>query len=85
MDKNKIMDTQINKKLLIPQLPNSNNYSNYNLPRLIATKTRNNVENNENNIINYKNISLTMTGKLLSWSLKFTFLLSRFCKIQILF
>lgn len=57
---------QMNKKSMIPQSPSSNNHSNYKVPRSVATKTKNNEENNDDNIIDYKNISLTMTGKLLS-------------------
>lgn len=77
MDKG-VYDRQINKKHLIPQAPSSDNHSNYKISQsVVKMKDK---ENNENNIIDYKNISLTMTGKLLSQYLKFAlFLLSRFC------
>lgn len=58
-----VCDRQINKKPLIPQPSSSNNHSNYKIPQSVATKTKNNEENNDGNIIDYKNISLTMTGK----------------------
>jgi len=75
MDKG-VCDRQINKKHLIP--PSSDNHSNYKISQSVA-KTKDK-ENNENNIIDYKNISLTMTGKLLLQCLKFAlFFLSRLC------
>lgn len=49
----------LNRKPLIPQRL-TNNDSQHKTPQSVATK------NNENNIIDYKNISLTLTGKLLS-------------------
>lgn len=60
MDKG-VCDRQINKKHSIPQPPSNDNHSNYKISQSIA-KTKNNKENNESNI-DYKNISLTMTGK----------------------
>ncbi|XP_011883140.1 PREDICTED: uncharacterized protein LOC105570507 [Vollenhovia emeryi] len=57
-------DRQINPKPLIPQPP-SDNHSNYKIPQPVA-KTRKNKERNENNIIDYKNILLTMTGEISS-------------------
>lgn len=72
-----IMDKNIlNKKPLIPQRL-TNNDSQHKTPHSVATK------NNENNIIDYKNISLTLTGKLLS-QLRYIFymlLLLIFCNI----
>lgn len=58
MDKG-VGDRQINQKSLIPPLIN-NNHSNYKISQS-TSKT----DNNESNIIDYKNISLTMRGKLL--------------------
>lgn len=83
MDKS---DRQINQKSLIPPPRSSDNYSNFKTPHPVA-KTKNNKENNESNIIDYKNISLAMTGKLLSQSLKFeSFLLSNIsCETRISF
>ncbi|XP_050456914.1 uncharacterized protein LOC126854350 [Cataglyphis hispanica] len=54
------MDKSIlNKKPLIPQRL-TNNDSQHKTPQSVATK------NNENNIIDYKNISLTLTGEISS-------------------
>lgn len=73
---------QINKKLLLPQSW-SDNHSNYILPQSVAS-IKNKKESNESNIIDYKNISLAMTGKLLSQPLKSpSFLLSTPCEIGI--
>lgn len=54
---NSICSKPLNKKPLIPST--NNNHSRYETSQS-ATK------NNENNIIDYRNISLTLTGKLLS-------------------
>ena len=70
MDKD--IDRQINKKFLIPQPPSSNNRLKYKISQPVATKTKNNKEgSNESNIIDYKNISLSMTGKLLLQPLEY--------------
>lgn len=55
---------QINKKLLLPQSW-SDNHSNYILPQSVAS-IKNKKESNESNIIDYKNISLAMTGEISS-------------------
>ena len=61
-----IRDVRINKKPLTSQSSNNSNHSYYKTHQLIATKTKNNEKtNNNNDIIDYKNISLSMTGKLL--------------------
>lgn len=60
----KIINVQINKKPSISR--SSNNSNHYKLHQLVATKAKNNEEtNNDNNTIDYKNISLSMKGKLL--------------------
>jgi len=56
MDK-RIYNKPLNKKLLIPKLPTNNDHSQYEMPQS-ATKS------NEDNIIDYRNISLTLTGML---------------------
>ncbi|XP_039313079.1 uncharacterized protein LOC105205477 isoform X2 [Solenopsis invicta] len=63
----KYIDRQINKKFLIPQPSSCNNRLKYKISQPAATKTKNNKEgNNESNIIDYKNISLSMTGEISS-------------------
>ena len=70
MDKS-VQDIQINKKPLISQPSSSNNQSNYKIPQIpVSKKAKHNEESNKNNI-DYKNISLTITGKLLSQPSKF--------------
>ncbi|XP_071559391.1 uncharacterized protein [Temnothorax nylanderi] len=64
MDKG-VRDRQISQKFLIPQPPSGDNRSNYKIPQSVA-KTKNNEESNESNVIDYKNISLTMTGEISS-------------------
>ncbi|XP_018359178.1 PREDICTED: integrator complex subunit 11 homolog isoform X2 [Trachymyrmex cornetzi] len=62
-----IRDVQINKKPLISQSSNNSNHSYYKTHQLVAIKTKNNEEtNNNNDIIDYKNISLSMTGEISS-------------------
>lgn len=57
MDK-RIYNKSLNKKLLIPKLLTNNDHLQYETPQS-ATKS------NEDNIIDYKNISLTLTGIML--------------------
>lgn len=64
-------DGQTYRKLLPPQ-SRSDNHSNYRMPQP-AAKTKSDRESSESNVIDYKNISLAMTGKLLSQPLKFPF------------
>ncbi|XP_077254379.1 uncharacterized protein LOC143893180 [Temnothorax americanus] len=64
MDKG-VRDRQISQKFLIPQPLSGDNRSNYKIPQSVA-KTKNNEESNESNVIDYKNISLTMTGEISS-------------------
>ncbi|XP_071643707.1 uncharacterized protein [Temnothorax longispinosus] len=64
MDKG-VRDRQMSQKFLIPQPPSGDNRSNYKIPQSVA-KTKNNEESNESNVIDYKNISLTMTGEISS-------------------
>lgn len=59
MDKGICGKSSLNKKRLILQSTKNNNHSQYEVPQSIAT------ENNESNIIDYRNIPLTLTGKLL--------------------
>jgi len=64
----KIRDIRINKKPLISQSSSNSNHSYYKTHQFVATKTKNNEETNNDDIIDYKNISLSMTGKLYYYS-----------------
>lgn len=59
MDKSVCDNKLLNKKPLFPQRLTNNNHSQHKTSQPVAAK------NNENNI-DYRNISLTLTGKLLS-------------------
>ncbi|CAL1689549.1 unnamed protein product [Lasius platythorax] len=60
MDKGICGKSSLNKKRLILQSTKNNNHSQYEVPQSIAT------ENNESNIIDYRNIPLTLTGEISS-------------------
>ncbi|XP_070165980.1 uncharacterized protein [Polyergus mexicanus] len=61
MDKSVCGNKPLNKKPLIPQLlTTNNNQSQHKTSQSVAAK------NNENNIIDYRNISLTLTGEISS-------------------
>ncbi|XP_070527986.1 uncharacterized protein [Cardiocondyla obscurior] len=65
MDKD-IYNRQINKKSIVSQSQSGDNHINYKIPQPIATRTKNIKESVKSNSIDYKNISLAMTGEISS-------------------